>query len=197
MTGDPSQEWGSKSGRQRPEPKTKQPTTQPTRLTPMLSRSPAPPAREAKPGRASGQQAGVRPSPPPSRSRAGCGGLLLTGLAVVALAALILAVLMVGYASAARGLPRPDELQARASHFSSTVLYDRQGGLLNEVGDPDYGRRTAVPLDQIAPYLVDATIATEDPNFYHHPGVDPVGIARALYYAIKERDFSSSPGGRV
>lgn len=182
MTGDPAQEWGSKPRRQLPQPQTKPLPAQPP---PMLPRSRV----------SSGQQAGVRPSQPPARPRAGCGGLLLTGLAAVALAALILAVLMVGYASAARGLPRPDELQARASHFSSTVLYDRQGGLLNEVGDPDYGRRTVVLLDQIAPYLVDATIATEDPNFYHHPGVDPVGIARALYYAVKERDFSSGPGG--
>ena len=29
----------------------------------------------------------------------------------------------------------------------------------------------------------------------HDTGVDPVGIARALYYAVKERDLSSGPGG--
>ena len=62
--------------------------------------------------------------------------------------------------------------------FDSTLVYDREAALLSEVGDPNYGRRTAVALDQISPYLVDATIVTEDPNFYRHPGVDPIGIAR-------------------
>ena len=85
----------------------------------------------------------------------------------------------IGYATIAAGLPAPDELQARASQFNSTLIYDREGGLLNEVADPNYGRRTAVSLDAISPYLKAATLATEDPNFYEHLGVDPVGIARA------------------
>ncbi len=101
---------------------------------------------------------------------------------------------MIGYASVARDLPPADELQARASSFASTLVYDRKGQILNEVADPNYGRRTAVQLDQISPYLIDATIATEDPRFYEHPGVDPVGIARAVYYAIRERDLQG-PGG--
>ncbi|MCX7669130.1 MAG: transglycosylase domain-containing protein, partial [Anaerolineae bacterium] len=74
-------------------------------------------------------------------------------------------------------------------------IYDRAGNLLNEVADPNYGRRTAVSLAAISPYLKAATIATEDPNFYEHPGVDPIGIARALYYAIRYHDLESTPGG--
>jgi membrane peptidoglycan carboxypeptidase len=103
-------------------------------------------------------------------------------------------IILAGYATVARALPSPDELQTRASQFASTLIYDREGSLLNEVGDPNYGRRTVVPLDEISPFLADATIATEDPNFYTHPGVDPVGIARAVYYAVKDRDLSG-PGG--
>jgi membrane peptidoglycan carboxypeptidase len=121
--------------------------------------------------------------------------VVVGALFVIALAVLIVGLLLAGYASAARELPRPDELQARVSHFASTLIYDRQGGLLEEVGDPNYGRRTVVPLAQISPYLADATIATEDPNFYRHAGVDPMGIARALYHAVKEQDFASGPGG--
>ena len=115
-------------------------------------------------------------------------------LIIVALGVLAFGVVLVGYAGIARDLPMPDELQARASHFASTLIYDRDGNVLNEVGDPNFGRRTAVPLDRISPYLLDATIATEDPNFYKHPGVDPVGLLRALYYAVKERSLSG-PGG--
>ena len=112
----------------------------------------------------------------------------------MALGVLGLGVVLVGYAGIARDLPQPDELQARASHFASTLIYDRNGGVLNEVGDPNFGRRTAVSIDQMSPYFRDATIATEDPNFYQHPGVDPVGLLRAVYYAIRDRSLSG-PGG--
>lgn len=120
--------------------------------------------------------------------------MALALLLAAAVAVLAFGLVLVGYASIARDLPQPDELQARASQFASTVIYDRDGNILNEVGDPNYGRRTVVTLDQISPYLIDATIATEDPNFYQHPGVDPVGLARAVYYAIRERDLNG-PGG--
>ena len=98
-------------------------------------------------------------------------------LVIVAALALFFGVALVGYASIARDLPPPDELQARVSQFASTLIYDREGNILNEVADPNHGRRTVVPLDSISQYVQDATIATEDPNFYHHPGVDPVGVA--------------------
>ena len=134
------------------------------------------------------------PQAPPARRRSGCAGAAFVALIIVALGVLAFGVVLVGYAGIARDLPMPDELQARASHFASTLIYDRDGNVLNEVGDPNFGRRTAVPLDRISPYLLDATIATEDPNFYKHPGVDPVGLLRALYYAVKERSLSG-PGG--
>lgn len=126
--------------------------------------------------------------------RRGCGGIALALLLAAAVLVLLFGLVLVGYASIARDLPQPDELQARVSQFASTLIYDRDGNILNEVGDPNYGRRTVVSIDQISPYLRDATIATEDPNFYQHAGVDPVGLARAVYYAIRERDLSG-PGG--
>jgi penicillin-binding protein 1A len=42
-------------------------------------------------------------------------------------------------------------------------------------------RRIFVPLHQIPKVLRDAVIATEDARFYSHHGVDPTGIARAIY----------------
>jgi len=137
-----------------------------------------------------------RETQPPraTQQRGGCARFGATLLVLLAAGALILGIVLVGYASVARDLPGADELQERVSHFASTLIYDRTGQILNEVADPNYGRRTAVELDQISPYVIDATIATEDPNFYTHRGVDPVGIARAIYYAIRERDLSG-PGG--
>jgi membrane peptidoglycan carboxypeptidase len=52
--------------------------------------------------------------------------------------------------------------------------------VLYEILDPNAGRRTYVPLDKISPYLVAATIATDDQEYYSHPGFDPAAIARAF-----------------
>jgi penicillin-binding protein 1A len=42
--------------------------------------------------------------------------------------------------------------------------------------------RQDVPLDRISTYAKDAVIAVEDHRFYLHPGVDPLGLARAIVY---------------
>src|SRR6185436_10786943 len=46
-------------------------------------------------------------------------------------------------------------------------------------------------LDKISPYLIAATIATEDQNFYAHPGFDPVGIIRAIYQNLRSGETVS------
>jgi len=81
-------------------------------------------------------------------------------------------------------LPSPAELRRRAGP-DTTRLYDRQGRLLYEVLDPNAGRRTIVPLSDIPLALQQATIATEDAAFYTHPGVDAVGLARALWINLQ------------
>ncbi len=98
---------------------------------------------------------------------------------------------LIGYAAIASGLPAPGELTSRASSFQSTRIFDREGNLLVETFDPNAGRRTVVALDRISPYLVQATISTEDANFYRHPGIDPVALTRALYYAVLEKGVVS------
>lgn len=112
-------------------------------------------------------------------------------IAFVLLVVLVVGALLIGYALMARDLPSPAELRQRASTFQSTRIYDREGNLLNETFDPNMGRRVVVPLDAISPYLIQATIATEDANFYEHPGVDPVALLRAVYYAFQEGDVVS------
>lgn len=37
-----------------------------------------------------------------------------------------------------------------------------------------------VSIDEISPYLIDATVSVEDKNFYSHNGVDLAGVARAV-----------------
>ncbi len=78
-------------------------------------------------------------------------------------------------------LPDVDDLRARASQFETTRILDSQGNILYEILDPNAGRRTYIPLDNISPNLVAATIATEDKEFYNHPGFDAVALVRALW----------------
>jgi penicillin-binding protein 1A len=40
---------------------------------------------------------------------------------------------------------------------------------------------TYTPLPRISPYLQQAIVAIEDRRFYMHPGIDPLGIARAFW----------------
>lgn len=47
--------------------------------------------------------------------------------------------------------------------------------------------RLPVSIDDISPYMKQAIIAIEDSRFYKHHGVDPVGMARALYRNIIAR----------
>jgi 1A family penicillin-binding protein len=51
-------------------------------------------------------------------------------------------------------------------------------------------QRHDVPLSAISPELQRAIVAVEDRRFYHHPGIDPIGVVRAAM-----RDVQS--GGRV
>jgi penicillin-binding protein 1A len=59
-----------------------------------------------------------------------------------------------------------------------TKVYDDNDELLTEL---HVERRIFVSLAQIPAALRDAVIATEDARFYSHHGVDPTGIARAIY----------------
>lgn len=132
-----------------------------------------------------------QPRPRPgasSRARRFWRGFFSGMAAFVTAAALGGALLLIGYALIARNLPAPDELRQRASTFQSTRIFDRAGNLLHETFDPNTGRRIEAPLAKISPHLIHATIATEDVNFYRHPGIDPYALARSLYYAVQARD---------
>ena len=68
---------------------------------------------------------------------------------------------------------------ATHSLFQTTHIYDRTGHLLYELNDPKYGRRTYVNYNDIAPVLINATVAAEDHTFWTNAGIDLQGILRA------------------
>jgi len=51
-------------------------------------------------------------------------------------------------------------------------------------------QRQDVPFERISTYFKDAVIAIEDHRFYLHPGIDPIALARAVFYNIRSDDRS-------
>jgi membrane peptidoglycan carboxypeptidase len=84
------------------------------------------------------------------------------------------------YRSYASGLQSPQDT-INSKFVGPSVAYDRNGQQLGEYVDPNQGLRDPVPLDQISPYVIAATVATEDASFYTNPGVNFNGLARAAW----------------
>jgi penicillin-binding protein 1C len=158
-----------------------EPTSRPRNGTPITRLPPNPPLNPPL-------QPPYQPPPParPTTWNPSYGGCLVRVLVVMLFSIVILLLmggtaLLFSYYSIARTLPSVEDLQTRASQFETTRILDRNGNSLYEILDPNAGRRTYVPLEQISPVLIAATIATEDQEFYNHPGFDPAAILRALW----------------
>jgi penicillin-binding protein 1A len=76
-----------------------------------------------------------------------------------------------------RSLPNVAALES-FQPMQGTKIYDENDELITEF---HVERRIFVPLAQIPRALRDAVLATEDRRFYQHWGLDPIGIARAIY----------------
>ncbi len=76
-----------------------------------------------------------------------------------------------------RDIPSP-ESALDAIRRPSLTLQDRAGRTI-----ATYGDLVGEPLhlSQVPPALPEAIIAVEDRRFWHHPGIDPLGMARALW----------------
>jgi penicillin-binding protein 1A len=109
--------------------------------------------------------------PKPKRRRR---GLLLLAIAVpLALLALTAAGGAVYFGSSCDLRSLQPVRQAQSS-----LVYGANGSLIGVL--PAVENRTEVGRDAISPWVPKATVAIEDRRFYHHGGVDPVGILRAL-----------------
>ncbi len=76
------------------------------------------------------------------------------------------------------GLPSIDLLVKESPNYS-TRIFDRNGVLLYKIYKDE--NRTKVKLKDISPFLIKATLAIEDKDFYHHKGFSFKGIARAFF----------------
>ncbi len=74
-----------------------------------------------------------------------------------------------------------------------TVTYlDRSGALIAVRGSQF---APPVEIDQLPPHVPAAFLAIEDRRFYHHPGFDPFGMARALVRNLRKEKGSNLAGG--
>jgi membrane peptidoglycan carboxypeptidase len=82
------------------------------------------------------------------------------------------------YQTYAHDLVAPQDAIANTA-IGTSIAYDRNGEYLYEYLDPLGGLRDPVPLEEMSPYMIDATVSTEDASFYGNPGVNFRGLARA------------------
>lgn len=66
-------------------------------------------------------------------------------------------------------------------------VYTADGQLISQFGEK---RRIPLKLDEMPPLLIQAFLAIEDTRFYDHPGVDIIGIMRAVTVVASSGDFS-------
>lgn len=116
---------------------------------------------------------------PPSRFWFWTRRLAIWGGALALLGALFLAIAV---AFAARSLPSFYQLKATQT-AQTIVVRARDGSEIVELG-PSYGKW--IPANEIPQVMKDAMVAVEDRRYYSHPGVDPYGLARAVYVAFTD-----------
>lgn len=77
-------------------------------------------------------------------------------------------------------LPDPNKVIRREGF--STLILDRNGKTLYDV----FGNQNRIPLElkDVPKYLIEATVAVEDKNFYTHKGFSLTGIARSFVNII-------------
>ncbi len=81
---------------------------------------------------------------------------------------------------AKRTPPRADRVQRLQIGSKASDRLTLDAPLLTSLISGEREKRRPVALAAIPPHVVQAVLATEDRRFYDHPGIDPIGMARAL-----------------
>ena len=131
-------------------------------------------------------RAGRRASGRRGSGRSTFGRLLYWSVVLAVWGGVALTGLLVYYASQ---LPPIDQLAVPKRPPNIAILAD-DGALIANRGDTG---GAAVRLSELPPYLPKAFVAIEDRRFYTHFGIDPIGIARAVFRDVTGR--GSMEGG--
>lgn len=96
---------------------------------------------------------------------------------------LLVAAGAVAFVGAWRLFPFPIERLEKWS--ASPAVHDAKGRPILCVVGPDEQWRYPVSLQDVSPWLIQATIAVEDERFHRHSGIDPLAILRAVGQNIR------------
>ena len=81
-----------------------------------------------------------------------------------------------------QNLPSLDEL-VKPNYDLPTQIYDRDEQLITEFYTK---RRVLIPIEKVPPVMIQALLAIEDNRFYHHIGIDPIRMVKALIIDIAQ-----------
>ncbi|MFH2022098.1 MAG: PBP1A family penicillin-binding protein [Patescibacteria group bacterium] len=98
-------------------------------------------------------------------------------LAILFVTSAIFGLTYLGYTGIFKDLPSPTELTTRSQSVTTKIM-DRNNQVLYRIYQDE--NRSLVSLDQISPFMISATIAIEDQDFYLHHGISVSGIVRAF-----------------
>ena len=124
---------------------------------------------------------GNYPPPPrrPQKRGRGFWGTIFYWGAVLGLWAAVAGVILFIYV--ASDLPNPEELWKKTDRPSITYV-DINGQVIDRRGAAD---APPVDLKTLPKYVPEAVMAVEDRKFYHHFGIDPFGLMRAMVVNLK------------
>jgi membrane peptidoglycan carboxypeptidase len=123
-------------------------------------------------------------------------GLLLLGFVAVGGVA---AAAYAYYNHATADVGSPGQVIATLADYGGAQIYDRNGTLLYRFPDPQGGIQSPIPLGEISPALVNATVSTEDSTFWTNPGFDVQGVAGAVLHNTQSSGdpFSGAGGSAI
>lgn len=93
-----------------------------------------------------------------------------------------------------QSLPDPNRLVNRVVP-ESTKIFAKDGSLLYEIHGEV--KRTLVSINDINPFLRQATVAIEDKDFYNHSGISIRGLLRSIYINILNLDIRGQGGSTI
>ena len=100
--------------------------------------------------------------------------------ALTAFLAIAVGIVLSTYDEHANAMQPPEDMVINRP-YDGARIYDRNGELLYEFVDEQNGLRRPIPLSEMSPHIIAATIATEDATFFTNAGVNIKGLGRATW----------------
>ncbi|NJN32838.1 MAG: hypothetical protein HC824_22330 [Synechococcales cyanobacterium RM1_1_8] len=85
----------------------------------------------------------------------------------------------------------PIRAEALAQEDRAVEFLDRHNRPLGRLLSRDQEHTAVVPLEQVSPHFIQAILAAEDQDFYHHGPVDLKAAARASWQGLRDRRIVS------